>query len=153
MRAEGSLNRVLSDLSLPFASTRQAGMVFDAEVFGYDPEYDVSGVRLPGGILQVPGQAGDIGTRRRIHICALDVSLTKTVPPGSSIANVLPVDIVEAKPLQKAQMIVLLRLTRDRNGGLLLARITRRSWDLLDLRCGQSLYAQIKSVAIPGDRQ
>lgn len=154
VRAEGPLNRVLSDLSLPFASTRQAGVIFDAEVIAYDSTYDMSGLRLPGGILQVPGRAGDIGTRQRLQIGALDVSLTKTVPQGSSITNVLPVDIVEARPLEKAQLTVLLRLSAARHSGLLLARITRKSWDLLDLKPGQSLYAQVKSVALSGrDRQ
>lgn len=148
--AEGPINRLLSDLSLPFAATQQAGVAFDAEMISYDPAYDLSALRLPGGILQVPGCAGAVGARKRVQISALDVSLAKSVPTGSTIMNVFPAQIVEAQPLGAGQMNVLLQLGGVNNCARLLARITRKSWDLLDLQPGQSVYAQIKSVAVTG---
>jgi molybdate transport system ATP-binding protein len=43
-------------------------------------------------------------------------------------------------------MNVVLRL--ENNGAQLLARITRKSWDHLELKIGTPLFAQVKSVAL-----
>ena len=47
-------------------------------------------------------------------------------------------------------MTVVLRLGIRGQGASMLARITRKSWDRLNLGVGLQVYAQIKSVALIG---
>jgi molybdate transport system ATP-binding protein len=81
--------------------------------------------------------------RFRIH--ARDVSLSLTRAEGTSILNLLPVTVTEVADADTPAH-VLVRL--DANGTALIARITRRSLDHLNVVPGQSLWAQIKAVAL-----
>jgi molybdate transport system ATP-binding protein len=45
-------------------------------------------------------------------------------------------------------MIVVLGLGEDGTGARLLARVTRRSWEMLGFAEGERVYAQVKSVAL-----
>jgi molybdate transport system ATP-binding protein len=85
-----------------------------------------------------------------VRILASDVSLTRVAPASaqSSILNVLPVRIAGAEPTDAHLVTVFLRLGEDGQGAPLLARITRKSWDLLDLAAGQTVHAQVKGVAL-----
>ena len=74
-----------------------------------------------------------------------DVSLNLRDDAQSSILNRLPVRVLELVDTDTAAH-VLVRL--DAGGNPLLARITRYSRDQLQLRPGQLLWAQIKSVAV-----
>jgi molybdate transport system ATP-binding protein len=48
-------------------------------------------------------------------------------------------------------MTAVLGLGSDGQGAHLLARVTRRSWDLLELAAGLEVHAQVKGVAlVPG---
>ena len=44
-------------------------------------------------------------------------------------------------------MTAILGLGPEGSGARLVARVTRRSWELLGLQAGMSVYAQIKAVA------
>jgi molybdate transport system ATP-binding protein len=85
------------------------------------------------------------GRSLRLRVLARDVSLSLDRQRDSSILNLLPARVVglsdAANPAQ-----VLVRL--DVDGTPLLARITRFSRDQLGLHPGQSIWAQIKSVAL-----
>jgi len=73
-----------------------------------------------------------------------DVSLTLERQTGTSILNIFPVQVAEVLESGPAQVLVRLWAGDE----CLLARVTRRSARLLNLRQGKSLYAQFKSVAI-----
>ncbi len=88
---------------------------------------------------------------RRLRVFAGDVSLAREKPLQSTITNVLPARILSATASGDYELIAVLGLGADGEGARLLARVTRRSWDLLELDEGIGVYAQVKAVAlVPG---
>ena len=143
--AQGPIKAMMLDLSAPLAQFSNAGSLIDAVVDHYDEEYDLTAFAIDGGTLSVPGRIGIAGTRKRIHLSASHISLTRTAATDSTIVNILPVTIVEINPADTAQCNVRLQLGENNQ---ILARITRRSKDQLGLQCGEKLFAQIKSVSL-----
>jgi molybdate transport system ATP-binding protein len=79
------------------------------------------------------------------------VSLAVEAGPRSTILNVLPARILTVAPSGEREMTAVLGLGFEGDGAHLLARVTRRSWDLLGLQAGMSVHAQVKAVAFaPG---
>ena len=85
-----------------------------------------------------------LGTEVRLRIAARDVSLTLEPQSGTSILNIFPAVVDQVIPEGQAQLIVRLLL----EDVPLLARVTRKSAALLDIRPGKAVYAQVKSVAL-----
>ena len=75
---------------------------------------------------------------------ARDVSITLNRQAGTSILNVIPVTIDQIFSENKAQVTI--RLIAGQIP--ILARITLKSCQDLNLKLGDSVYAQIKTVAI-----
>ena len=80
----------------------------------------------------------------RLRVAAKDVSLTLERQSGTSILNIFPATVGELMPVGSAQVMVRL-MTGDVP---MLARITRKSAAVLDLKPGAPVYAQAKSVAL-----
>ncbi|MCB2037741.1 MAG: TOBE domain-containing protein, partial [Ottowia sp.] len=79
-----------------------------------------------------------------LRVQARDVSLTLTPATDTSILNVLPARVQALADDGPAQMLVAL----EAGGVPLLARVTRKSAQLLALAPGQPVFAQIKGVAV-----
>jgi molybdate transport system ATP-binding protein len=105
-------------------------------------------LQIDGGQLLVPAPAVAAGERRRLRIAASDVSLAREAPQASSILNALPARILSKSPVGSSEVLVVLALGADGDGARLLARLTRRSWDLLALAEGMTVIAQVKGVAL-----
>ncbi len=147
--AAGPLAPLLSDPALPFARTPDAAAVIEGEVVGYDPKYGLSTLAVAGGAMVVPGEAGGLGAPRRLRVAASDVGLCRErAPDGLSILNAMEARVKAAEPLGDHQVTVFLGLGADGAGAGLMARITRKSWETLDLRPGSTVVALIKSVAL-----
>ena len=80
----------------------------------------------------------------RLRVLARDVSLARTRATDSSILNLLPARITQLAEDSPGQMLVAL----DAAGTALLARITRRSCQQLALAVGDTVFAQVKGVAL-----
>jgi molybdate transport system ATP-binding protein len=145
--ASGPIGQTLARLDLPLAMGDDAGVVIEGTVSAHDAEYQLLTVRLPNSELsiRVAHSPLDAGRPLRLKIQARDVSLNLQPDSQSSILNRLPVTVVNEVPADNAAH-VLVRL--DADGTPLLARITRFSRDQLHLFPGQTLWAQIKSVAL-----
>jgi molybdate transport system ATP-binding protein len=145
--ASGPIGQTLARLDLPLAMGDDAGVVIEGTVSAHDGEYQLLTVRLPNSELsiRVAHSPLDAGRPLRLKIQARDVSLNLQPDSQSSILNRLPVTVVNEVPADNAAH-VLVRL--DADGTPLLARITRFSRDQLHLFPGQTLWAQIKSVAL-----
>jgi molybdate transport system ATP-binding protein len=143
--ANGALNELLTRADLPLAHLDEAGAVIEAQVVQHDPGYHLTFVETEGIRFAVSLRDLALGQRVRIRILARDVSLALQPPQQSSISNVLPVRVLDIGPDRDAAQ-ALVRL--DLHGAPLLARITRRSVEMLGLRPGLALYAQVKSVAL-----
>ena len=145
VRASGPLKETLLRADLPFASDDEAEAVIDGEVCAHDGHYDLLQLSLPGSEahLRLPHAALPNGHRVRVKIKARDVSLSLQRAEGSSLLNLLPVQVDSWHALD-AQMLLTLRIGDQR----LLARITRYSFDQLGIHAGQAIWAQIKSVSL-----
>ncbi len=142
--AEGEIQSVLVRLDLPALAGEVAGTVIQGTIESYDPEYDLCTVRFSGGKLIIPGNRGEPGRPVRLRIRASDISLCREMPQDSTILNILPVTVDEIQPGHGAFMLLRLHTGSDQ----LLAAITRKSCEELGLYQGDSLLAQIKSVAV-----
>lgn len=146
--ATGPLDALQTDPALPLAQRQDAIVTLDAVVTSYDAEDGLMTLDVAGTHLIVPAPPTPIGVRRRLSIAADDVSLVRGVSGASSILNVLPARIVSATESGHRTMTVLLGLGPDGAGPRLLARITHRSWRLLELAPSADVHAQVKSVAL-----
>jgi molybdate transport system ATP-binding protein len=143
--ASGTLGETLSRLDLPTAHLDDAGAVIEAKVAVHDEAYHLTRLDFGGGSLWVSKIERVAGVLMRARVLARDVSVAIAAPHGSSITNVLEARIVEIQD-EGAERVSLRLAVGD--GQMLLARITRRSRDLLNLTIGMDVYAQVKSVAL-----
>ncbi len=146
--AAGPLAALQSNPALPLAANRDAAVSCEAIVSGYDGRYGLLALRLKGARLLVPASPLPPGTHQRLRIAASDVSLAREAPHPSSILNVFPARIKSHAPLGQGEVTVVLGLGTGGSGSRILARITRRSWDVLELRDGLDVFAQLKGVSL-----
>lgn len=142
----GPLTEVLARLDLPIRLGEDAGVVLEATVLARDEPWNLVQVEFPGGLLWVRDMGHAPGSRVRVRILARDVSVARG-KNDSSILNTLPVTLRElAADGHPSQTLALLQA----GDSSLLARMTRRSAAALGLAPGQSVWAQIKAVAVIG---
>ncbi len=146
--AAGPLQTVQADPTLPIARMPEAGVTLPAIVEGHEQAYGLTVLALSGGRLLAPGDLGAVGAGRRVRIAASDVSLARRPPVDSTILNALPARVVAAEPQGEVQIMAVVALGEDGCGARILARVTRKSWDLLGLAPDQPVFVQIKSVAL-----
>jgi len=141
----GPVEELMSRLDLhPLTGRFEAGAVINTVVLGHDDIYDLSELSCPAGSFWVPRINMDTGAEIRLRIRARDVSLGLEKPQSTSVLNVFSGVINEIGPLRKsAQVDILIDI-----GVSLIARVTRRSVDDLNLRPGAHVYAMIKAAAI-----
>ncbi|GAB4063235.1 molybdenum ABC transporter ATP-binding protein [Uliginosibacterium sediminicola] len=148
LRASGPLREVFTRLDLQSAFVDDLGTVIDAKVVAHDHDYSLSRLEFPGGALLVGGLTHALGDRVRARVLARDVSLAVEAPGASSILNVLAARVLEVRDDGPDKVNVRLLLGEEGAGTVLISRITRRSRDQLGLQLGQSVFAQVKSVAL-----
>jgi molybdate transport system ATP-binding protein len=139
---------MLSDARLPIARTADAAVVLDATVQRYDEQYSLTEMNVHGEILFVAKRVGEVGKVRRLRIAAADVSVAAERPSQTSILNVIPTRIREIHPVDDAQVNIVMTIGQAADGPALLARLSRRALDALNLSSGQSVYAQVKAVSL-----
>ena len=144
----GPLAQMQSDPALPLMGARDAAVSLEGEVIACDAAYGLASLAVAGGVFLVPALKAQVGERRRLRIWAGDVSLALAAPSGSTIVNILPARILDAQKSDEHQMTAVLGLGEDGAGAHLLARVTRRSWDQLDLAPGLVVHAQVKGAAL-----
>jgi molybdate transport system ATP-binding protein len=151
--AAGPLRALQSDPNLPLAASREAAVTLEGIAQSYDAADGLLTLSVDGQPFLVPTVPMELGRSQRLRVAAGDVSLARERAGNSTILNIVPVRIVSATPLGRHEMLVVLGLGAKENGARLLARVTRRSWQRLELREGLDVYAQIKSVALAPARQ
>ncbi|MGI9248181.1 MAG: molybdenum ABC transporter ATP-binding protein [Woeseiaceae bacterium] len=140
----GELQEMLSRLDLPMLSGRNAGSVIVATPERYDSDYDLTQFRFSGGELHVPGYFDVNFPNLRLRIAASDVSICLTRPQKTTILNVLPATVDDIHRTGDSSDLVRLRLGAD----FLVAQVTRRSVVSLDLKKGDHVFAQVKSMTV-----
>jgi len=142
--ATGPIHDLLTRFDLPLALSPDAEAIIEARVAEHDENFALTYVDCSGGRFTVMHKDLPVGRNVRLRILARDVSLTLERQSNTSILNVLPVVVEAISDDQSARTIVRLR-AGDQS---MLAQITRKSAAALELSVGQSLFAQIKSVAL-----
>lgn len=142
--ASGPLKQVLSRIDLPAAFADDAGVVIETRLAAQEAD-DLSRLEFSGGRILVTRRDEPVGTLLRCRIHARDVSLALVPQVQSSILNSVEATVVDLAPTDTPGH-VMVRL--DVAGEPLLARITRRSAEKLQIRPGLALKAQIKAVAL-----
>ncbi|WP_112662606.1 molybdenum ABC transporter ATP-binding protein [Microvirga flavescens] len=128
---------------LPPFDAAEAGTLVEAQVLGHDDAYGLTTLRIKAGTLSVPRLNLNVGTPLRVRLRARDVMLSLNEPEGLSALNVLPATVFSVGVTQGSSVDVSLNC----GGDILVARVTRKSIERLNVSPGQSLYAIIKSVA------
>ena len=106
-------------------------------------------IAVNGGFLTLSKDLGVIGSRHRLRILAREVGIAKSWRDGdASFLNVLSAIIMDIQPFGEQQATVFLKLGKKAHGDALLARITRKSCDVLQLKKGDEVKALIKSVGL-----
>ncbi len=145
--ASGPLTTLQSDPSLSLVQSREAAVSLHAIVESFDVVDGLASLVVNGGRFLAPSAPVAQGTRRRLRILAGDVSLART-PQHSTIVNTLPARILKTTPTGTHGITAVLGLGPEGAGDRILARVTQRSWKLLELSQGMDVHAQIKGVAL-----
>ena len=145
---EGTVEDVLADpAAVPFLGVRDAGAVLTGRVVGHATD-GLTKIETGAGALWVPGAVGRAGSNARVRVPAQDVILSRSAPTDISALNVLPVTIAALERGAGPGVAVALNAGDAR----LLARVTKRSCDVMGLAVGDQIFAILKATAIaPSD--
>ena len=145
VKAAGPAAQVLSSIENPAIVGDEAGVVLRGTVARRDAPWHLAQVVFDGGALWVRDTGLDVGRAVRLRVLARDVSLTTQVPRGTSIQNHIHghMDAV-VDDVHPSQALVRVRCGAD----VIVARVTRRALDALELSVGAPVWAQVKSVAV-----
>ena len=144
--ASGPTRELMTRLDLPLAHGDAAAAIIDAVVTRVEPDYYLSYADFAGGQISLLNPQLAIGQRVRVRVQARDVSLTLARHPGTSVLNIFAVTVTSVATDSPGQAMVVL----NAGGSTLLARITQKSVDALDLLPGKAVFAQVKGVAVLG---
>ncbi|WP_303900836.1 molybdenum ABC transporter ATP-binding protein [Thiohalomonas denitrificans] len=146
--AQGPLAEVLSRFDLEASEAEEAGVVIDTVVAEHDYPYHLTGLDSPWGRLWVKQINAAMGRRVRVRLPARDISIGLVPDRASSILNVWSARVGSVGDAAPGQVLVRLLQPDDEQAPPIIARITRRSADVLGLSEGRRVYARIKSVAL-----
>ncbi len=144
--ASGPTRELLTRLDLPLAHGDAAAAIIDAVVMRVEPQYHLSHAEFAGGQISLLNPLLQVGQRVRVRVQARDVSLTLTRQQGTSVLNIFAATVTSISADSPGQAMVSL----DAGGSTLLARITQKSLDTLQLQPGSPVFAQVKGVAVLG---
>ena len=144
--ASGPTRELLTRLDLPLAHGDAAAAIIDAVVTRVEPEYHLSHAEFAGGQISLLNPLLQVGQRVRVRVQARDVSLTLERQQGTSVLNIFAATVSSISADSPGQAMVAL----EAGGSKMLARITKKSLDALQLQPGSAVFAQVKGVAVLG---
>lgn len=140
----GPVAEVLGDPAfVEVTGVREAGSVVMGLVSKHHRD-GLSEIATSAGRIFLPRVGADLGTRVRIRINAQDVILAREAPTGLSALNILRAVVAEIRPGTGPGTMVQLKAGEE----TILARITKRSAEALDLAPGVECYAIAKTVSV-----
>lgn len=144
IEAQGSVLDLCSRLDTRLSHSESAATIVLGSVTRHDESFGLSELEVSGSTIFVNQMSEGIGSNCRLRIAARDISICRERNTTSSILNILPVRLVEIEKTNDTRVLLRLALGQQ----YLIARVTRKSATELDLKVGDDLYAQIKSVAL-----
>ena len=147
MLKSGTTGEVMFDpVALRAMGLREAGAAIAARIVAQD-EDGLTRLETSAGPLWLPRIEGAAGTGVRIRIMAHEVILSREAPGGLSALNILPATVIDVSEGDGPGAFVRLQLGTD----TILARVTRRSAQALDLAAGTACFAILKSMSVARD--
>jgi molybdate transport system ATP-binding protein len=152
--AQDSLLEISHRLDLNLSHEENAASIIDASIVRHDEKYQLTELLIDNQLsLLISKVDGTEGEHVRIRVPARDVSITLKRSEDSSILNILPATIEEIEDINNsslnARALIKLRLAHQ----YILVRLTHKSIDRLQLKMGQHVFAQIKTVALLNEKQ
>ncbi|MBC7609664.1 MAG: molybdenum ABC transporter ATP-binding protein [Polaromonas sp.] len=153
--AAGPTRELMTRLDLPLSHGDSAAAIIKAIVTRLEPQYHLSHAEFAGGQISLLKADLLVGQRVRVRIQARDVSLTLHRQEGTSVLNIFAVTVTGISADSPGQVMVSLYAGAEpggpgASGNQLLARVTQKSADALQLAPGKAVYAQVKGVAVLG---
>jgi len=146
--AMGEVEDLTSRLDLwPLTGRYEAGAVIRTTLRGHDTSYGLSELAFPGGRLRVTKLDLPLGTPLRVRIRARDVVIATERPTHLSIRNAFAGTIVEIQADRGPQVDLKLDIGTAERPVMLLARITLRAFQELQLAPGKQIFALVKTVS------
>jgi len=145
VKACGPVAEVLARLDIPVVLGDDAGALLSARIEERDERWQLARLAFNGGSLWVRDTGLPLGRQVRVRVLARDVSIALDPPSQTSIQNVLPCVVQAIGPdTHASQTLIQLQCGQS----VLLARVTARAVDALQLKPGMQVWAQVKSVAL-----
>ncbi len=142
--AVGPTAEILSDPAMaPVMGLREAGAMITARVAAQEAD-GLTRLDTRAGPVWLPRIEAAEGAAVRLRILAQDVMLATRRPEGISALNILSATIHDIHLGEGPGALVRL----DAGGDTILARVTRRSVGVLDLRAGRPVFAVLKAVSV-----
>ncbi|MDO9415707.1 molybdenum ABC transporter ATP-binding protein [Pararhizobium sp.] len=141
--AAGPPGPILSSQSA-LASGMPPGSFLHATVTGQMPEHGLTAASCKAGTLYLRHLPVSIGSDVRVRIAASDIMLAMARPEGISALNILEGLVTKIDPVGETDVMV----SVDCGGDMLVAKLTRYSAGLLDLKAGMPVFALFKAVSI-----
>ncbi|MEE9253566.1 MAG: molybdenum ABC transporter ATP-binding protein [Pseudomonadales bacterium] len=144
--ASGPVEELSTRLDLAMSHERQATSVMRGRVRHIDEQYGLAVASLEGAenaLLHLTTTSSHVGASINVRIAARDVSIARTRPEATSILNCLAGTIEQIDLDEPWFAMIRIRVGHQH----LLARITRKSLDDLELRAGDCVFALVKSAA------
>jgi molybdate transport system ATP-binding protein len=144
--ASGDLQSVLVRLDVPALAGDEASAIIAGQLTEFDQKFELSLVKCASAEFWLPGKLGTIGDSLRLRIRASDISICRGTPARSSILNLIDVSVIDVQDTHGPTQLVKIAAGQDE----LIARITRRSCEELNLQPGDRVVAQVKAAAVRG---
>lgn len=141
----GPIAQTLSRIDVPGALGEDPGVLIAGVMAERDMQWHLARMEFDGGSLWIRDPGLTEQQQVRVRVLARDVSLAVSQPSQSSIQNVLPC-VVEAVAADRHPSQALVRVTCG--DCVLLARVTARAVQQMQIAPGRKAWAQIKSVAL-----
>ena len=145
VRTAGPVAEIFSAQDNPVLFGDEAGALLQGHIVERDERWHLARAAFAGGSLWLRDTGLVSGSRVRLRVLARDVSLATRQPQQTSIQNCLPCQVDSVSPdAHPSQALVRVKCGESP----LLARITQRAVNELQLRPGLPIWAQVKSVAL-----
>ena len=141
----GTLTEVLGDVNCPNIFGEEASVVIEGIVVERDSDWHLIKAKFSGGELWLRDTGEELGKKIRIRVLARDVSLALEDYAETSIINRIKTKVAHVHSDTDAAMLMVTLLCEDTK---IISKISKRSADALNIKVGQEVWSQIKSVAI-----
>lgn len=145
--AEGPIGDILPLIQGQFDFQRHVpSALLAARFIGPDPTYAMTWLQIGQQRLAAPEKIAAFSDTRRVRVVASDVALALSVPRDTSFQNILSGKIIAFEHGGGSFSDVTVSI----DGQPIVARVTRRAFDLLELEIEKPVFALVKSVKIDG---